>query len=60
MHKPRAWSAAFESISMFKLMKLYKRTAVEFKTSKFTFVLFRKLDGRLVAKSLNRSIANLM
>jgi len=45
MHNPRAWFAAFESISMFKLMKLYKQTAVEFKMSKFTLVLSCEIKG---------------
>ena len=47
MHNPRAWFAAFESISMFRLMKLYKQTAVEFKMSKFTLVLFCGINGTL-------------
>jgi len=42
---------------MFKLMRLYKRSAVQFKTSKITFVLFCRINGTLIAKmveSLNR------
>jgi hypothetical protein len=37
---------------MFKLMKLYKQTAVEFKMSKFTLVFFCGIKGAL--KSLDR------